>query len=660
MATATPQASPPTNAVAWHGTNVRGPLTIAAPCPTTGDVVLSFVRLGKHYGGKSLFEDVSQKLLPGHRYGLVGANGSGKSTLLRMVCGDEETSDGEIQLARGARVGVLRQDRFLDDDEGILDVAMKGDAEACAALASGVDDDIRRTDGYTLSARAGAVLDGLGIPAAVHRQPLATLSGGFKLRVLLAQVLIARPDVLLLDEPTNHLDILSIRWLERFLQGYAGCALIVSHDQRFLENVATDVLDIDYGTVALYPGRFDRFLVEKRARREQKEAAIENTLDAIAHKRAFVERFGAKNTKATQAQSRLKQIEKLEDELDELPPSSRRAPRFAFPIDRPSSKDVLEVKGVAKSYGAKRVLGGVSLRVARGEKVAIVGGNGVGKTTLLKVLAGRLAADGGAVRWGHEAQVGWFAQDHKELLTDANDTPLSYLWRAAGDQGQAWVRGQLGRVLFSKDDVDKSVAALSGGEAARLVLQTLAVQRPNVLLLDEPSNHLDLEAIDALIDALREYQGTVLFVSHDRHVVSALATRVLEVRADGVTDFPGTWSEYLAACGDDHLDATAVALKARTDAGDAGSEAADAFREQKRKKNQRQAAERRRDLVVAELERKEARRAGIRDAWCGEGYHQRTPQDVQRQLEDEERALSQAIDALLAEWERLEAELAEP
>ena len=637
-----------------------GPLTTSPPCSTNGDVVLSLVKLGKHYGGKSLFEEVSLKLLPGHRYGLVGANGSGKSTLLRIICGDEDASDGEVQLARGARLGVLRQDRFLDDRERILDVAMKGDAEACAALAAGVDDDIRRTDGYTLGARAGAVLDGLGIPTAVHQQPLATLSGGFKLRVLLAQVLIARPDVLLLDEPTNHLDILSIRWLERFLQGYVGCALVVSHDQRVLENVVTDVLDIDYGTVAVYPGRFDRFVVEKRARREQKEAAIANTQDAIAHKRAFVERFGAKNTKATQAQSRLKQIEKLEAELDELPPSSRRAPRFAFPVARPSGKDVLEVRDLAKSYGDKHVLAGVSLRVARGEKVAIVGGNGVGKTTLLKILAGRLAQDHGTVRWGHETQVGWFAQDHKELLTDENDTPLSYLWRAAGDEGQAWVRGQLGRVLFSKDDVDKSVAALSGGEAARLVLQTLAVTRPNVLLLDEPSNHLDLEAIDALIDALRDFQGTVLFVSHDRHVVSALATRVLEVRKDGVTDFLGSWDEYLAACGDDHLDAAAVALKARAGEADDGSEAADAFREQKRKKNQRQAAERRRDVVVADLERKEARRAQIREAWCGEGYHQRTPVEEQRRLEGEERALTGAIDELVAEWERLETELAEP
>ncbi|MBI1944590.1 MAG: ABC-F family ATP-binding cassette domain-containing protein [Deltaproteobacteria bacterium] len=623
--------------------------------------MLSLVGLGKHFGGKTLFDDASHKLLPGHRYGLVGANGSGKSTLLRILCGDEESSDGEVQLGKGARLGVLRQDRFLDDAERILDVAIKGDAEACAALAFGNDDDIRRTDGYTLAARAGAILDGLGIPTAVHQQTLATLSGGFKLRVLLAQVLIGRPEVLLLDEPTNHLDILSIRWLERFLQGFAGCAVIVSHDQRFLENVVTDVLDIDYGAVTLYPGRFDRFLEDKRARRDQKEAAIANTLDAIAHKRSFVERFGAKNTKATQAQSRLKQIEKLEEDLEELPPSSRRAPRFAFPIARESGKDVLEVKRLAKAYGDKQVLAGVSLRIARGERVAVVGANGLGKSTLLKILAGRLTPDQGTVRWGHETQVGWFAQDHKELLTDPNDTPLSFLWRVAGDEGQAWVRGQLGRVLFSKDDVDKSVAALSGGEAARLVLQTLAVQRPNVLLLDEPSNHLDLEAIDALIAALRDYRGTVVFVSHDRHVVSALATRVLEVKPGGITDFPGSWAEYLAACGDDHLDAEVVALKARAGGvDDEAAAAAEAFREQKRRKNQRQAAEKRRDAVLVELEQKEARRAAIREEWCAVGWHQRTPKEAQRALEEEEAALTGAIDALLAEWERLEEELASP
>ena len=622
--------------------------------------MLSLVKLGKHYGGRTLFEGVSLKLVPGHRYGLVGANGSGKSTLLRLLCGDEESSEGSVQPDKGTRLGVLRQDRFLDDREGILEVAMKGDAEARLALAAGHDDEIRRTEGYTLSARAGAILDGLGIPTAVHGQPLATLSGGFKLRVLLAQVLIGRPDVLLLDEPTNHLDILSIRWLERFLQGYAGCAVIVSHDQRFLENIVTDVLDVDYGTVSLYPGRFDRFLVEKKARRAQKEAEIENTLAAIEHKRAFVERFGAKNTKATQAQSRLKQIEKLEEDLGELPESSRRAPRFAFPIARESGKDVLEVSGLSKSYGDKRVLQGVSLRVRKGERVAVVGANGLGKSTLLKILAGRLAPDAGTVRWGHETQVGYFAQDHKELLTDPNDTPLAFLWRVAGDEGQAWVRAQLGKMLFRKDDVQKSVAALSGGEAARLVLQTLAVQRPNVLLLDEPTNHLDLEAIDALVAALKDYPGTVLFVSHDRRVVSELANRVLEVKSTGITDFPGTWADYLAACGDDHLDAAAVALKARAAASDDGGDAGDAFREQKRKKNQRQAAEKRREVVLKELEAKEALLARIKEAWCAEGFFERTPPAEQRRLQDEETALASSIDELMAEWERLEAELSCP
>ncbi|MGH7269661.1 MAG: ABC-F family ATP-binding cassette domain-containing protein, partial [Polyangiaceae bacterium] len=392
--------------------------------------------------------------------------------------------------------------------------------------------------------------------------PLSTLSGGFKLRVLLAQVLIGGPDVLMLDEPTNHLDILSIRWLEKFLAGYRGVAVVISHDQRFLDNVATHILDVDYQTVSMYTGNYARFVVQKQTARAQVEGEIARAEKIIADKRAFIERFGAKASKAKQAQSRLKQIERIE--VEELKASTRRAPLFRFIPARASGRDVLEVASVSKAYGEKRVLRDVSLTIRRGEKVGLIGPNGLGKSTLLKIVMGHLESDGGSVRLGHEVRVGYFAQDHHDLLRNAAMTPLDYTWEACPAEGTATVRGQLGRLLFSGDDVEKPVGSLSGGEAARPIFCRIIAERPNVLVLDEPTNHLDLESIGALVEGLRAFEGTVLFVSHDRWFVSELATRILEVTPDGLRDFPGTYAEYLHRCGDDHLDADAVILKEKT------------------------------------------------------------------------------------------------
>ncbi len=457
--------------------------------------------LSKSYGARTLFEDVSLKLVVGERYGLVGANGSGKTTFLEIVAGDEPATDGTVKIAKTARVGVLRQDRFLSDDETILDVAMAGDeivwaayaeqrrlvAEAMpdAARLAHLEDRIATHDGYTLEPRASGVLEGLGIPTAAHRRPLGTLSGGFKLRVLLAQVLLGGPDVLLLDEPTNHLDILSIRWLEQFLASYQGCALVISHDERFLDTVATHVLDVDYGTITPYPGNYTAFVAEKAAAEERNTAEVARAQAIVDEKRAWVERFGAKASKARQAQSRLKQIEKIH--VGEVDKTSRRAPLFQFTPLRPSGREVLTVDAVSKAYGPKSVLEGVSLTVRRGERVAILGPNGLGKSTLLKIATGNLDADSGTVKWGHETRVGYFPQDHREALLDPDATPLDTVWSVVPAEGTSYVRGQLGRVLFSGDDVAKTVGSLSGGEAARLVFCRIMVERPNVLVLDEPA-----------------------------------------------------------------------------------------------------------------------------------------------------------------------------
>jgi ATPase subunit of ABC transporter with duplicated ATPase domains len=633
--------------------------------------MISISKLGKSFGGRALFDDVSLQLNAGARYGLVGANGSGKTTLLRILAGDEPASEGSFTIAPGARVGVLRQDRFLDDSKIIGDLAMMGEAKVWQALQerarivdhgqgdpnrlAELEDTLAHFDGYTLEARATAVLEGLGIPLAVHRQPLSTLSGGFKLRVLLAQVLIGGPDVLFLDEPTNHLDILSIRWLEKFLAAHRGVALVISHDQRFLDNVATHILDVDYGTILSYTGNYAAFLQQKEAIRTQKEGEIERAEKEIAHKRAFVERFGAKATKAKQAQSRLKQIERIE--VEELKESSRRSPLFRFTPARPSGKDVLEVAGLSKAYGDNQVLRDMSFVIRRGEKVALIGPNGLGKSTLLKIVTGHVEADAGAVKLGHEVRIGYFAQDHHDVLKDEARSPLDYIWEVCPGEGTAFVRGQLGRVLFSGEDAEKRIGSLSGGEAARLIFCRLIVERPNVLILDEPTNHLDIEAIQSLAEGLRDYEGTLLFVSHDRWLVSQLATRIIELTPTGPRDFPGTFAEYLARSGDDHLDAEAVLARAPAVAKGRSPDKSAAWEAEKRERNRIAALPAKRDKLLARIDAAEARTKQIDALYADPTFYQRTPQAEIDGLVSERARLDEEIEKLVGEWEAIEAEI---
>ncbi len=639
--------------------------------------------LGKSYGDRTLFEEVTLKLGRPSRYGLVGANGSGKTTLLEILAGDEAATEGSFNIPREARMGVLRQDRFLDDEARILDLAMMGDRVVWDALEeekrivehgagdahrlAEVSDVIRAHDGYTLKARATSILVGLGIPIEAHEQALATLSGGFKLRVLLAQVLVGGPDVLLLDEPTNHLDILTIRWLEKFLCAHDGCVLVISHDQRFLDNVATHILDIDYGTVTVYTGNYTAFVKEKRAERERQETELARIEGVIAHKQTYVDRFRYKASKAKQAQSRIKQIEKIE--VPELEETSRRTPVFKLSIGRPSGRDVLEATGIEKAYGEKKVLVGVSLVVRRGERVAVIGPNGIGKSTLLKILADELEKDAGTVRWGHETRVGYFAQDHREVLDDATATPLGIMKAACPTEPESAVRGRLGRMLFSGDDVNKQVGLLSGGEAARLLFCRILVEEPNVLLLDEPTNHLDVEAIEALAEALVAYEGTLILVSHDRWFVSKIATRILEVLPTGRNDFPGTYEEYLARCGDDHLDASAVAQKDKdakllarekaTGAAAAVAASGSSWDEQKKKRNRWKELPAKRDKVVQAIEASEARKKAIEALYCEPGFFERTSKADVAAFDREQKELDGKIEALMEEWESIEKELAE-
>jgi len=642
--------------------------------------MISISGLGKSYGGRTLFEDVTLQLNRGSRYGVVGANGSGKSTFLRMLSGDDASYNGSISFLKGARLGVLRQDRFLDDGARILDLAMQGDAEVFDALSeldqlarqelpdpqrqSELGEFVTQRNGYALEAKASRILAGLGIPTSAQKGALSTLSGGYKLRVLLAQVLVGNPDVLLLDEPTNHLDILSIRWLEEFLMDYAGCLLVVSHDHEFIDRVSSHVLDVDYQTIKAYTGNYTAFIEQRQAVREQKEREIANAEKILAEKRAFVERFRAKATKARQAQSRAKQIEKIEIEV--LAPSSRRSPHFAFPLARPSGRDVLSVSELSKAYGEKVVLNAVSFQVRRGERLGIIGINGAGKSTLLRLLSGRQKQDSGAVEWGHEARLGYFPQDHTELMSDPTQTALDFLWQTAPAEGVGFVRSQLGRVLFSGDDVKKSLSTLSGGEAARLLFARLAIEKPNVLLLDEPTNHLDFEAIDALASTLTGYEGTLLLVSHNRWFVSRLCTRIIEVTHEGLREYPGGYGEYIERFGVDHLDREAVAKTSREQSRDQrrGSmpepvETTGNWEEQKRLRNRKRQLPKLRADNEAAIARAELRQKQIQTDYAQPGFFDTQSPSALQALRAEERTLAARLTALLEEWEALERESAQ-
>ena len=636
--------------------------------------------LGKSFGPQTLFEGVSIQFNPGNRYGLVGANGSGKSTFLKILAGDDIPSEGTIAMPKRLKLGVLKQDHFRYEQMPILEVAMMGNHDVWEAMVekerlladaethfdadryAEVEDLILRNDGYTLEARAGEVLEGLGIPTEIHRNALSTLSGGFKLRVLLAQVLASEPDVLLLDEPTNHLDIVSIRWLEKFLvDTYKGTAIVISHDHRFLDNICTHIVDVDYETMILYPGNYHAFLAAKVGNRDRKEAEIEKREAEIARHKEFIDRFKAKATKARQAQSKIKMVEKIV--IERLPQTSRRYPVFKFKQVRPSGRMALELEGISKAYGDKAVLKDVTLRVERGDRIAIIGPNGIGKSTLLKIAVGETEADAGKVEWGYETYQGYFSQDHHELPKGSKQSVEAWLWEAVPAEPIGFVRGNLGMVLFSGDDVKKPIGSLSGGEAARLVFCKLSVTKPNILILDEPTNHLDLEAIEALVEGLKSYDGTLIFVSHDRWFVSQLANRVFEISPKGINDFRGTYEEYLERLGDDHLDAEAV-LRMRREQKKKSAEKAAAPVEldpaELRRRQQRQKELRKKlDLVTSQVENAESRVYAINEMFCDPTFFDRTSREQVKKLEGEQKTLSTKVEELMAEWERIETEMAE-
>ncbi|MFA7239988.1 MAG: ABC-F family ATPase [Sulfuricellaceae bacterium] len=530
---------------------------------TTANITMQF-------GAKPLFENVSVKFGDGNRYGLIGANGCGKSTFMKILGGDLEPTSGNVSIDTGERLGKLRQDQFAFEDNMVLDVVMMGNTELWAvkqekdaiyANPEASEEDYMRAaeleihfgelDGYTAESRAGELLLGVGIPIAQHTGPMREIAPGFKLRVLLAQALFSDPDVLLLDEPTNNLDINTIRWLEEIINARSSTMIIISHDRHFLNSVCTHMADLDYSTIRIYPGNYDEYMIASTQARQRLLADNAKKKEQVAELQAFVARFSANASKARQATSRAKQIDKIKEGVVEVKPSSRQSPYIRFEYDEREKlhRNAVDMLELAKGYD-KVLFHRLSLTLEAGQKLAVIGPNGAGKTTLLKALVSEIEPDQGTVKWAEKAKIGYFAQDHAADF-DSDDTLFEWMeqWGRASDDDQI-IRATLGRLLFSGDDAKKSVRVLSGGEKGRMLYGKLLLERPNVLVMDEPTNHMDMETIEALNFALENYKGTLIFVSHDRQFVSSLATQILELDGNGgYKHHSGNYEDYLHSQG---------------------------------------------------------------------------------------------------------------
>ncbi|WP_208931393.1 ABC-F family ATPase [Rheinheimera sp. F8] len=527
--------------------------------------MISTANITMQFGAKPLFENISVKFGQGNRYGLIGANGCGKSTFMKILSRELDPSGGIVMVEPNMRVAKLHQDQFAFEQYSVIDTVIMGHAELWQvkaerdriyAIADMSEEDGMKVadlevafgemDGYTAESRAGELLLGVGIPVDQHYGPMSAVAPGWKLRVLLAQVLFADPEIMLLDEPTNNLDINTIRWLEDTLAERNSTMIIISHDRHFLNSVCTHMADLDYGELRLYPGNYDEYMLAATQARERLMSDNAKKKAQIDDLKAFVARFSANASKARQATSRAKQMDKIK--LEEVKASSRVNPFIRFEQQKQLYRLALEVDDLKKGFDGVPVLKKVNLMIEVGEKVAILGANGIGKTTLLKCLVGEYPVDGGLVKWSENVNIGYYAQDHEyEFAGDMKEMSLfdwmSY-WKQPSDDEQA-IRGILGRLLFSQDDIKKKVKVLSGGEKGRMLFGKLMLQRPNILIMDEPTNHLDMESIESLNMALELYKGTLLFVSHDREFVSSLATRIIEITDTDVRNFVGSYDDYL-------------------------------------------------------------------------------------------------------------------
>jgi ATPase subunit of ABC transporter with duplicated ATPase domains len=525
-------------------------------------ILIATANITMQFGVKPLFQDISVKFANGNRYGLIGANGCGKSTFMKILGGDLEPTAGNVMLDEGERLGKLRQDQFAFEDQTVLDTVIMGDArlwevkqerdriysmadmsEEDGMKVADLEVEFAELDGYTAESRAGELLLGLGIVESLHTGLMSAVAPGWKLRVLLAQTLFADPDIMLLDEPTNNLDIHTIEWLENMLNARNSTMVIISHDRHFLNSVCTHMADLDYGKLTVFPGNYDDYMIAAEAVQAKMRSENDKKKVIIAELQSFVSRFSANASKASQATSRAKRLEKIE--LAEIKPSSRQNPFIRFDQDKKLYRLALEVTGLGKAFPDKSLFTDFNLMCEVGERIAIIGQNGVGKTTLLRMLIDEVKADSGSVKWSENVQIGYFSQDHVvEFEEDLTLFDWMSQWKKPSDDEQA-IRAILGRLLFNADDIKKSVHVLSGGEKGRMLYGKLMLEKPNVLIMDEPTNHMDMESIESLNLALENYPGTLVFVSHDREFVSSLATRIIEITPEKVENFVGNYEDYL-------------------------------------------------------------------------------------------------------------------
>lgn len=635
--------------------------------------MLSITKLSMRYGAKILFKNVSLQFNAGNRYGLIGANGSGKSTLIKILSGQLTAESGEIAYPQLLKLGFLSQDHYQFQGWKIRDVVLRGrkklwdalekkkellekshfEEQECQKLIE-LEHMIEEAGGYGAEAEAAKLLEGLGIREEWHEKQLDLLSGGYKLRVLLAQVLFGKPDILVLDEPTNHLDLYSIKWLEDYLKNFEGTLIVTSHDREFLNAICTHIADVDYGTIKIYKGNYEEFLSQKALDREQKEHMLEKQDKKRADLQGFIDRFGAKSSKARQAQSKAKIVEQLEEEMDaiDLTPSSRIYPKFGFKPLRPSGATVLTLKEISKAFGPKKVLEKVSFEIERGERVALIGPNGIGKSTLLEILMENQTADGGVFNWGFAVRPSYFPQDHGREV-NGNLSLLDWIGQMDRDVPQESLRDLLGRVLFSGDTVKQSVMTLSGGETARLLLAKTMLQNPNVLIFDEPTNHLDMEAIDELSKALETFEGTLLLVSHNRYFVSRLANRIIEITYEGVKDFKGTYYEYLEKQQKDYF------IAARQRDNQEKGPVATTYVDQKKVRSQKAQLKKKISQAEEKCCQLEKQMAEIDRKMASEGYFQETAPIEQQKLLHQKRLLDEQLSLAMSDWETASLELQE-
>lgn len=646
--------------------------------------MIAISQLSMRFGSKILFKNANLQFNPGNHYGLVGANGSGKSTFLQILIGDITSETGQISISPQLLLGTLKQDQFLYEDEIILDIVLKGRktlwnalqkqkellelevfTEAECEVLTQLEKTIEKENGYAAESEAAKLLEGLGIRTEYHKKPLNVLSGGYKLRVLLAQVLFSHPDILLLDEPTNHLDLFSIKWLEGYLRNFPGTLLVISHDRDFLNGISDHIVDFDYSTIKIYKGNYDHFLELKKQELELKTATLAKQDKRRQDMQEFVDRFRAKATKARQAQSRARMIEKLEEEMDtiDLSPSSRMTPKIHFEPLRATGAIVLKVKGLSKSYGRKIVLENVSVEVERGERLAIIGPNGIGKSTLLEILTQNVQADQGTFEWGFGVRAAYFPQDYAREVNGSMSL-LEWLGQFDRELSQEKLREILARVLFSGDTVNQSIETLSGGETARLMLAKMMMQKPNVLILDEPTNHLDMEAIDELTAALQNFDGTVVLVSHNRYFVSHIATRILEINFQGIKDFKCSFDEYVQKQEIDHLSSQrALSQRYTQDGSNEKNQGAtskeSSYDAQKKLRNLKAQLKKQMQAAEEKCHNFEEKIKKIELLLASDGFYQNSSLEKQQETLKDKQKLEDQLALALDEWEKAMAALQE-